>query len=169
MRIRWNSIVTLAAVLGILVWVQLIAAFQAPAQGQRGGGGAGAGAPAAPAAGAQAAPGGGGQGRGGGGRGGGGRGGQDATPAGPAPRLPNGKPDLSGHWANPYTPNMAGRGAVVDPVTKMPLTWDKMGDPIPESKGVMKTFDLPYTDWGRKQWANYDPVANGDYAGSCLP
>ena len=30
-----------------------------------------------------------------------------AQPAGPVPRLANGKPDLSGHWANPYTPNMA--------------------------------------------------------------
>ena len=24
-----------------------------------------------------------------------------AAPAGPAPRMANGKPDLSGHWANP--------------------------------------------------------------------
>jgi hypothetical protein len=166
MRIRWNSIVTLAAVLGVLVSVQLIAAFQAPAQGQRGGGAApGAAAPAAPAAGAQAAPAG--QGRGGGR--GGGRGAQDATPAGPAPRLPNGKPDLSGHWANPYTANMAGRGAVIDPATRMPLTWERQGEQLADSKGTMKTFDLPFTEWGRKQWAIYDPVANGDYAGSCLP
>ena len=163
MRIRWNSIVTLAVVVALLVLVQMIFAVQAPA-GQQGagvgarGGGGGAGAP----------------GQGGGGRGGRGAA-QPAAPAGPAPRLPNGKPDLSGHWANPYTPNMAGRGAVLDPTkrnpdgTYAPLTWDHQGEAIPESKGTPKTFDLPYTDWGRKQWAEYDPVANGDYAGSCLP
>jgi hypothetical protein len=170
MRIRWNSIVTLAVIVASLVLVQMIFAVQAPA-GQQGagvgarGGGGGAGAPAQ-----------------GGGRGGGGRGGrgaaQPAAPAGPAPRLPNGKPDLSGHWANPYTQDMTGRGAanaVLDPTKKRPdgtyepLTWEHRGEPIPESKGTPKTFDLPYTDWGRKQWAEYDPVANGDYAGSCLP
>ena len=44
---------------------------------------------------------------------GGQRGGRGApqTPAGPTPRLPNGKPDLSGLWANPYTPNMAADAA----------------------------------------------------------
>jgi hypothetical protein len=167
MRIRWNSVVTLAVVVAMLVLVQMIFAVQAP-PGQQGagvgarGGGGGAGAPAQ-----------------GGGRGGGGRGGrgaaQPAAPAGPAPRLPNGKPDLSGHWANPYTPNMAGRGAVLDPTKRnpdgayAPLTWDQQGEAIAESKGTPKTFDLPYTAWGRKQWAEYDPVANGDYAGSCLP
>ena len=51
MRIRWNSIVVLAAILTALVLVQVIGAVQAPA-GQQGGAavgaqGAGAGAPAA--------------------------------------------------------------------------------------------------------------------------
>ena len=32
-----------------------------------------------------------------------------------------------------------------------------------------RTFDLPYTDWGLKQWKDYDPVGKGDYAGNCLP
>ncbi len=36
------------------------------------------------------------------------------APAGPAPRLANGKPDLTGLWNNPYTADMAGRG-VFDP------------------------------------------------------
>ena len=28
---------------------------------------------------------------------------------------------------------------------------------------------LPFTPWGQKQWDNYSPVKNGDYAGSCMP
>jgi len=175
MRIRRNSVVTLAIVLAIFVLVQVIVAAQAPAgqqggaaAGARGGGGAGAGA-AAPAQGGQG-------GRGGGG--GRGRGGAAAVPAGPTPRLANGKPDLSGHWNNPYTQNMAGRGSasVLDPTKKRAdgtccevLAFDRKGEALADSKGTPKTFDLPYTEWGRKQWADYDPVANGDYAGSCLP
>src|SRR5678816_2170211 len=62
----------------------------------------------------------------------GGRGGRDGAaggqrgrgapepPAGPTPRLSNGKPDLSGHWANPYVPNMSARGSAVDPATRQP-------------------------------------------------
>ena len=173
MRIRWNSIVTLAVVLAAMILVQVVVAVQAPA-GQQGGAAAG---PRGGAGGGAAAPG---QGAGRGGRGGGGGGGRGAQaaaqPAGPTPRLPNGKPDLSGHWTNPYTANMAGRGAVLDPTKKRadgtccePLTWDRVGEQLADSKGTQKTFDLPYTEWGRKQWAEYDPVANGDYAGSCLP
>jgi len=71
---------------------------------------------------------------------------------------------------------MAGRGAVLDPTKKRadgtccePLTWDNQGTPLADSKGTPKNFDLPFTEWGRKKWAEYDPVANGDYAGSCLP
>lgn len=95
-------------------------------------------------------------------------------PAGPTPRLPNGKPDLSGHWTNPYTPNMAGRGALLDPKTKQPLTFARQGEPLPDAApnatgNATRTFDLPYTEWGLKQWKIYDPVKNGDYAGSCLP
>ena len=29
--------------------------------------------------------------------------------------------------------------------------------------------ELPYTEWGKKQWETYNPAKNGDYAGSCLP
>jgi hypothetical protein len=92
---------------------------------------------------------------------------------GPAPHLPSGKPDLSGHWANPYTPNMAAKGTVLDPATRKPLA---LADTeIPDAKpaaaegGGKRTLDLPYTEWGLKRWKSYDPVNDGDYAGSCLP
>jgi len=108
------------------------------------------------------------------GQGGGGRGAGAAsqTPVGPVPRLSNGKPDLSGYWANPYTPHMAARG-VFDPVTRQPLKFPRQGEPLPNAKppaaGGPRTFDLPYTEWGLEKWVNYDPVNNGDYAGNCLP
>jgi hypothetical protein len=109
----------------------------------------------------------------GGQRAGGGRGGRAAVPAGPTPRLPNGKPDLSGHWNNPYTPNMAagrgGRGGVLDPKTGMPLTFARQGENLKVAAYANRTFDLPFTAWGLKQWMEYDPVNKGDYAGNCLP
>jgi len=120
------------------------------------------------AAGAQGAPAGGAR--------GGGRGGPAANqpPAGPTPRLPNGKPDLSGHWNNPYTPDMAARGSVLDPKTRMPLQFARQGEALANAQASAtgrgaRTYDLPYTDRGLKQWIEYDPVNKGDYAGTCLP
>src|SRR5215831_10446978 len=53
-------------------------------------------------------------------------------PASPAPRLRNGKPDLSGLWANPYTPDMAAKGTVLDPTTRKPLTLSRSA--LPDAK-----------------------------------
>jgi hypothetical protein len=95
-----------------------------------------------------------------------------AQPPGPVPKLANGKPDLSGHWANPYTPNMALR--VVDPKTREPLKFARQGETITGAREsaagtTPRTFDLPYSDWGLRKWRDYDPVNKGDYAGNCLP
>ena len=70
---------------------------------------------------------------------------------GPPPRLPNGKPDFRGTWARPYTPD----------ITKSFVNRDGTSN-----KGEAV---LPFTAWGQKQWDDYNPTKNGDYAGSCMP
>ncbi len=62
----------------------------------------------------------------------------------PAPKLPTGKPSMSGVWGQ---------------VRRADVTDKSIAGFVPE---------LPYTEWGRKQWESYD-AANGDYTGSCLP
>lgn len=66
-------------------------------------------------------------------------------PAGPAPRLPSGKPDLGGVWQKAYVPDM---------------TKD-----TPNQKSMA---DLPFTDWGLTEWKKYH-AEEGDYTGACLP
>jgi hypothetical protein len=81
---------------------------------------------------------------------GGGRGGPVA-PTGPTPRLPDGKPDLSGLWFRPYTPNMASG----------PAKDNRGGDPSGPK-------ELPFTAAGKAIWDKYD-ATEGDYTGACLP
>jgi len=69
-----------------------------------------------------------------------------AAPTGPAPRLPDGKPDLNGVWQRPYVPDITKNG--------------------PGQQGVP---ELSFTAWGADNWKTYDPAKNGDYTGSCLP
>ena len=144
MRVKLGIVALVAAAL----WVPDVIAQRGQGQG------------AAPAPGAQ-----------GGGRGG--RGAAPQQPVGPVPRLANGKPDLSGLWANPYTADMAQRP--VDPKTREPLKFARQGESLPDARprasgaNTPRTYDLPFSEWGLKEWKEYDPVKNGDYAGSCLP
>jgi hypothetical protein len=67
------------------------------------------------------------------------------------PRLPNGKPNLSGVWNHPYVPDMAKstKGA---------------GGMSQEGPGT-----LPYTPAALAAFTKYDPAVDGDYTGACLP
>src|SRR5688572_32344729 len=66
---------------------------------------------------------------------------------GPAPRLPNGKPSMTGVWDNTRRADVTNKA-------------------IP---GFVK--ELPYTAWGKAKWEGYDNFmqTNGDYVGNCLP
>jgi hypothetical protein len=81
---------------------------------------------------------------------GGGRGGPVA-PTGPTPRAADGKPDLSGLWFRPYTPNMASG----------PAKENRQGDPTGPK-------ELPFTAAGKAIWDKYE-AGDGDYTGACLP
>lgn len=61
------------------------------------------------------------------------------------PRLPDGKPDLSGVWQRPYVPDMTKNAA-----------------------GQQGMPELPFTPWGLDNWKKYD-AAKYDYTAHCLP
>ena len=71
------------------------------------------------------------------------------APTGPAPRLPNGKPDFTGVWDHPYVNNMSASN-------RNPAVQKGAGE-------------LPYTPAGLANIQAYDPEKNGDYTGMCMP
>ena len=86
-------------------------------------------------------------------------------PTGPAPKMSDGKPDLSGMWQRPYTPDMS-IGAVNMDGKPYPQENPNQAQGKGKQGGGPKL--LPYTAWGAEQWKNYD-AQNGDYTGACLP
>lgn len=67
---------------------------------------------------------------------------------------------------------MAVKGTVLDPKTQQPIAVS--GAELPDARAAAsgqgkRRNDLPYTPWGLEKWKTYDPVHDGDYAGSCLP
>jgi hypothetical protein len=74
--------------------------------------------------------------------------GEWVPPTGPAPRLPNGKPDFSGVWDHPYVNDMSATGR---------------NPKVQKGAGT-----IPYTEAGMANIKAYDP-ANGDYTGMCMP
>jgi hypothetical protein len=65
---------------------------------------------------------------------------KNATPSGPVPHTADGRPDLSGVWEIPYTPDMS----------------KQLGG------------QLPYLPWAEQNFKQYDP-GNFDYTAHCLP
>ena len=72
------------------------------------------------------------------------------APTGPAPRLTNGRPDLSGVWDHPYVPDMS--------------VSNQRNPALQKGAGP-----LPYTPAGEQNITSYDPEKNGDYTGMCMP
>lgn len=90
------------------------------------------------------------------------------APSGPPPRLPNGRPDLSGVWQKPYAPDMTRNGRGQQGFAEAPFT---PADTPVERDALRKAghyAELPFTPAGLDDWKTYDP-ANGDYTGNCLP
>jgi hypothetical protein len=67
-------------------------------------------------------------------------------------RLPNGSPTSAGSGHG------LARRILTQTFTNANGTSNR-GEPNP----------LPFTAWGQAQWDNYNPVKDGDYAGSCMP
>ncbi len=83
-------------------------------------------------------------------------------PEGPTPRLADGKPDFSGVWQRPYTPDMSREIREAKPGG---FLYRDLPNTAKDQKGQVQ---LPFTAAGKAAWDAYDP-AKGDYTGACMP
>ena len=93
-----------------------------------------------------------------------GRGGPQVT--GPAPKTQDGKPDFSGLWQRPYTPDMS--MTATDLNGKAYPLENPAADTGKAKGGGRGPRLLPYTEKGLANWKSYTPD-QGDYTGACLP
>jgi hypothetical protein len=93
-----------------------------------------------------------------------GRGGPQVT--GPAPKTQDGKPDFSGLWQRPYTPDMSITATDLNG-KQYPLE-NPAADNGKAKGGGRGPRLLPYTEKGAANWKAYTPD-QGDYTGACLP
>jgi len=91
-----------------------------------------------------------------------------AAPTGPAPRLPNGKPDFSGVWQRPYVPDMSRNGRGQIGYAEAPFAPNDPPAKRDELKKAGNLAELPFSPAGLDDWKTYDPT-DGDYTGNCLP
>jgi len=106
---------------------------------------------------------------------GGAKGGGYQPPEGPTPRMPDGKPDFSGFWQRPYSPDMSAAATDLNGKAYPPEDPANRGTVLDQAKqgqgkggGGGRGRVLPFTAVGLKDWKTYDP-SNGDYTGACLP
>src|SRR5205807_8123940 len=81
---------------------------------------------------------------------------QAARPA-PAPRAPDGKPDLSGVWDHPFVVDMS-----------KDSTNDRCGASLRGCSQKGPGGELPMTPWGEEWTKNYD-ATDFDSSGQCNP